>query len=89
MKILLATALYGPLVSGSAQGIVEHLLASGYHVEVVTLNFPLLEDSKEFDNSHSTASIAFGLNLTPRHFALTTTDKDVQDRRNGLQLFSI
>ena len=56
MRVLLATPLYGPLVSGSArllQDVVEHLRASGHHVEVVTPDFPLLGDSKEFDDSQS------------------------------------
>ncbi|WP_426527892.1 glycosyltransferase family 4 protein [Bradyrhizobium sp. McL0615] len=56
MKILLATPLYSPLVSGSArllQDIVEHLLASGHHVEVVTLDLPQFGDSKEFDDAQT------------------------------------
>ena len=56
MRVLLATPTYSPFVGGSArllQDIVEHLLASGHHVEVLTLNFPLLGDWKAFDESQS------------------------------------
>jgi phosphatidyl-myo-inositol dimannoside synthase len=56
MRILLATPTYSPFVSGSArllQDIVEHLLASGHHVEVLTVNYAALGDTKEFDLSQS------------------------------------
>src|SRR3954453_12410890 len=52
MRILLATPTYSPFVSGSArllQDIVEHLRASGHHVEVLTVNYAALGDTKEFD----------------------------------------
>jgi phosphatidyl-myo-inositol dimannoside synthase len=52
MRVLLATQIYSPFVSGSArllQDIVEHLHASGHHVEVVTLDLPTLDGSKQFD----------------------------------------
>jgi len=56
MRILLATPTYSPFVSGSArllQDIVEHLRASGHHVEVLTVNYAALGDTKEFDLSQS------------------------------------
>src|SRR4051794_6194215 len=56
MRVLLATPTYSPFVSGSArllQDIVEHLLANGHHVEVLTLNYAALGDTKEFDLSQS------------------------------------
>jgi phosphatidyl-myo-inositol dimannoside synthase len=56
MRVLLATPTYSPFVSGSArllQDIVEHLRASGHHVEVLTLNYATLGDTKEFDHSQS------------------------------------
>lgn len=56
MKVLLATPTYRPFVSGSArllEDIVEYLLAGGHHVEVVTVDYPLLGDSKKFDASQS------------------------------------
>ena len=56
MKVLLATPMYSPAVSGSArllQDIVEHLLGHGHHVEVVALDLPLLGNSKEFDDAQT------------------------------------
>jgi phosphatidylinositol alpha-1,6-mannosyltransferase len=56
MKVLLATPTYRPFVSGSSrllEDIVLHLLAGGHHVEVVTVDFPLLGDSKQFDGLQS------------------------------------
>jgi phosphatidyl-myo-inositol dimannoside synthase len=56
MRILLATPTYSPFVSGSArllQDIVEHLRANGHHVEILTVNYAALGDTKEFDLSQS------------------------------------
>ena len=52
MKVLLASQLYSPFVSGSArllQDIVDHLHATGHHVEVMTLDLPMVEGSRAFD----------------------------------------
>jgi phosphatidyl-myo-inositol dimannoside synthase len=56
MRVLLATPTYSPFVSGSArllQDIVEHLRANGHHVEVLTVNYEALGNTKEFDLSQS------------------------------------